>query len=356
MDKPESSLFGLPCLLFAIPTYLVMMLLAWQGRAATSAAASARHYLATIGLLATLHSVYMASVSAKYGVFCPYCTLMYAVNLLVTIFAVMASGDGLKGALQGALSGLGSLAAPMLPAAGVLGVALAASWLVYGQVEGRIAFDARFARCEAQDMFACAELVPMYREGSGVPAGSEVQARAALKKACDLGMQQACVDRADLACQEGEATGCRDLLASIHEATVKVDGAAEPGKTRQRRAARGACELGDSASCGAAAAGGTPAQPAGAKPGRESGQAAPRKRRSAAAGPSKADGERRGRLRHPGLSTRPRPGPCRRPGDPRLLEDSEWFQPLLTKPEAQLKEKHKDRCARVQALPDERRL
>ena len=64
LDKPESSLFGLPLSLFAVPTYLVMMMLAWRGRAATSAGTSSRHYLIAIGFLATLHSVYMGSVSA----------------------------------------------------------------------------------------------------------------------------------------------------------------------------------------------------------------------------------------------------------------------------------------------------
>ena len=272
MDKPESSLFGLPLSLFAVPTYLVMMFLAWRGRAADIVGSKARHYLAAIAFLATLHSVYMAGVSAKYGVFCPYCTLMYAVNLLVLIFAVMADGEGLTGALKSALGGLSSLAAPMVPAAGVLGVAMIASWLVYGQVEGRIAFDARFARCEASDMFACAELVPMYREGKGVPTGSEVQARAALKKACDLGMQQACVDRADLACQEGEATGCRDL-AGFHSRgyLVKIEGSAELRKDADAaaKARKRACELGDRPSCAGAEAGAvtaTATAPKGAKP------------------------------------------------------------------------------------------
>jgi protein-disulfide isomerase/uncharacterized membrane protein/peroxiredoxin len=257
MDKPESSLFGLPISLLAIPTYLVMMFLAWRGRASDAAGRSARTYLAGIGALAIVHSVYMASVSAKYGVFCPYCTLMYTVNILVTTFAILANGEGAMGTLKGALGHMTRLAPPMAQAAGVLAVSFIAAWLVYGQVEGRIAFDARFARCEASDMFACAELVPMYREGQGVPRGSEVQARAALKKACDLGMQQACVDRADLSCQEGEASGCA-ALAGFHTKgyLVKVEDAAElrrdaaaAATARQR-----ACDLGHRPSCSASAA------------------------------------------------------------------------------------------------------
>jgi protein-disulfide isomerase/thiol-disulfide isomerase/thioredoxin/uncharacterized membrane protein len=257
MDKPESSLFGLPISLWAIPTYLVMAFLAWRGRADDEAASHARVYLAGIGTLAVLHSAYMASVSAGYGVFCPYCTLMYAVNLGATIFAVMASGLGFKGALQGAIGATKAQAAPMAQAAGVLVVAGLAAWLTYGQAENRIAFDARFARCEGSDMFACAELVPMYRDGLGVPGGSEVQARAALKKACDLGMQQACVDRADLACQEGELSGCT-ALARFHTQgyLVKVADAAELRKdpTAALAANKRACELGHKPACAAAAA------------------------------------------------------------------------------------------------------
>jgi protein-disulfide isomerase/uncharacterized membrane protein/peroxiredoxin len=261
MDKPESSLFGLPISLLAIPTYLVMMFLAWRGQASSAAGRSARTYLAGIGTLAVLHSLYMASVSAKYGVFCPYCTLMYTVNILVTLFAVLANGEGLKGALKGALNSAASHAAPMAQAAGVLAVSFIAAYLIYGQVEGRIAFDARFARCEASDMFACAELVPMYREGQGVPRGSEVQARAALKKACDLGMQQACVDRADLSCQEGEASGCV-ALAGFHTKgfLVKVEDAAELRKDAAAAAAANqrACDLGHTASCSAKTNAATP--------------------------------------------------------------------------------------------------
>ncbi|MDP6944171.1 MAG: vitamin K epoxide reductase family protein, partial [Myxococcota bacterium] len=90
MDKPESSLFGLPISLLAIPTYLVMAFLAWRGGRDDDTATQARSYLAGIGLLTICHSVYMASVSTRYGVFCPYCTLMYAVNIGVTILAVRA--------------------------------------------------------------------------------------------------------------------------------------------------------------------------------------------------------------------------------------------------------------------------
>jgi len=258
MDKPESSLFGLPISLLAIPTYLVMAFLAWRGRRSDQSASDARCYLAAIGLLTVLHGLYMASVSAGYGVFCPYCTLMYAVNIGVTIFAVMAGGLGLKGTLQGALAGAKAQAAPMMPAAGVLVVTLVAAFLVYGQVRDRIAFDARFARCEASDMFACAELVPMYRLGQGVPAGSEVAARQALKKACDLGMQQACVDRADLSCQEGEIAGCVKLAGfHSHGYLVKVEGAAERRVDAAAAAAanKRACDLGHQPACAAVKAG-----------------------------------------------------------------------------------------------------
>ena len=253
LDKPESSLFGLPLSLLAVPTYLVMLFLAWRGRAADAKATQSRHFLAGIGALTVIHSAYMASVSAKYGVFCPYCTLMYAVNLGVTVCALLASSGGLKDAISGAFKGALSLAPPMLPAAGVLVAGFAITMPIYEEVKGRIAFDARFARCEASDMFACAELVPMYRDGDGVPRGSEIQARAALKKACDLGMQQACVDRADLACQEGEASGCKDLAAFHTKGfLLKVDGAVELKKNPEAAAAasKRACELGDKSSCG----------------------------------------------------------------------------------------------------------
>lgn len=266
MEKPESSLFGLPISLLAIPTYLVMAFLAWRGRGSDAAASDARNYLAGIGTLTVLHSVYMASVSAGYGVFCPYCTLMYAVNIGVTICAVLASGLGFKGTLQGALAAAKTRAAPMGMAAGALLVTGAAALLIYGQVQDRIAFDARFARCEASDMFACAELVPMYRQGQGVPSGSEIPARMALKKACALGMQQACVDRADLDCQEGEISGCLKL-AQFHTAgyLVKVEGAAER-RTDPAAAAtanKRACDLGHKPACTEAAAA-APAPTAGA--------------------------------------------------------------------------------------------
>ncbi|MGB0588168.1 MAG: redoxin family protein [Myxococcota bacterium] len=351
MDKPESSLFGLPVSLLAIPTYLVMMFLAWRGRASDAAARGARTYLAGIGALAIVHSIYMASVSAKYGVFCPYCTLMYAVNLLVTAFAISAHGDGLMGTLKGALSHVTRAAAPMAQAAGVLVISFIAAWLVYGQVEGRIAFDARFARCEASDMFACAELVPMYRDGQGVPRGSEVQARAALKKACDLGMQQACVDRADLSCQEGEASGCVDLAAFHTKGfLVKVADAAELRRdaTAAAAASQRACELGHQPSCAAKppAAGATGAATTSKAPPKRAAQP-PQAAAKAAAGSKPTPKLTENGWDYYEIPVGPRDhvfGPVNAPVTFVSFKDFECgFCRFVTNQEAQLKKKYKDK-------------
>ena len=207
LDKPESAIFGLPLSLYAIPTYVVMGFLALRALKNAAVAEAAVSYLATIGTLTVLHSGYMASVSAGYGVFCPYCALMYAVNVVVTITAFIAAGQSPFATIGHALRSVTRLTAPMASSAALLIIVGGGALWGFGQVHDRIGFDVTYDKCEDRDMFACAALSEMFAEGRGVVVHAE-GAQLAATKACDLGHQEMCVTSARAACEGGDGAAC----------------------------------------------------------------------------------------------------------------------------------------------------
>ncbi len=135
-----STVLGIPITIWAIPTYFVMLVLAWFGmqNEATEAdeeapdrAVRATDVLVLLAAGSMVYSVYLAYVQHfVIGAFCLYCATMYGAQLAVLIAATLASPNGIvdsiKNGFQTALNGV----SPVAPAAGVfaLGLAVGLVW------------------------------------------------------------------------------------------------------------------------------------------------------------------------------------------------------------------------------------
>lgn len=138
----SSMLFGLPVGLYAIPTYLVMALLAWTGLRGKEGSRSAVAYVAGIGFLTVIHSAYLAYVSTfVIGAYCLFCIGMYAVNLGATVLAIVSLGQGVGGAVSLAATSLGRRQGPLVAATVVLLVTGGASLAWYQSAADSMASD-----------------------------------------------------------------------------------------------------------------------------------------------------------------------------------------------------------------------
>src|SRR5262245_32868834 len=83
-----SELLGVPIAAFAVPTYLLVLILLWRRRSAPSLLA----YAFCVGLLTTLYSLFLLYVSStRIGFICLYCTGLYGVNVAIPLLTAVAS-------------------------------------------------------------------------------------------------------------------------------------------------------------------------------------------------------------------------------------------------------------------------
>ncbi|MGM0574286.1 MAG: vitamin K epoxide reductase family protein [Myxococcota bacterium] len=171
---PASQLFGLPIALFAIPTYLVLAFLAAAGLRAREGASRAVSYLAGIGVLTVGHAAWLAWVShSEIGFYCPYCMVMYGVNLGVTVLAFVARG-GVGPAVKEALGGVARFARPAPAAAAVLVLAGGLSVLTFQQTKASM-IEAEKARVAAEIADADTEADTSGDEAEAAEDGDEAK-------------------------------------------------------------------------------------------------------------------------------------------------------------------------------------
>ncbi len=120
---------GLPIALLGGAFYFTVVILVLRSLSRPSDPRPLR-IVALTSLVALAYSVVLAGVSfGAQGKLCPYCTVLYAVNLLLFVVAVVGSSEGMAGtirqSLASALSGLGASAAAAFV------VALAGGYAVY---------------------------------------------------------------------------------------------------------------------------------------------------------------------------------------------------------------------------------
>jgi thiol-disulfide isomerase/thioredoxin/uncharacterized membrane protein len=83
-----SELFGIPIAAFAIPTYLLVLILLWSRREAARLLA----YAFCIGILTTFYSLFLFYVSStKIGFICLYCVSLYGVNVAIPLLTLAAA-------------------------------------------------------------------------------------------------------------------------------------------------------------------------------------------------------------------------------------------------------------------------
>jgi protein-disulfide isomerase/uncharacterized membrane protein/peroxiredoxin len=136
-----ATILGLPLGLYAMPTYALMVFLAWMGlrsapsRERPNAAQTARTATAALGglaLLTVVFSLYLAYVSSVVlGAFCVFCITLYAINFGSLGMAVWALGDGFAGLVRSALRAVSAFQQPLLASLGVFLVAFAGAYGLY---------------------------------------------------------------------------------------------------------------------------------------------------------------------------------------------------------------------------------
>ena len=161
MTSPWSEIAGLPISLFAIPTYAVMIYLAYRGLSgviqpgkmwARTRGITSIAYLVLIGLLSCVYSGYLFYVSAfELDTFCIYCVALYTVNLGATGLAVWSAPVGFGDLLKDGMSRVFRIQEPMVSSALVFLVAVGLSYTVYQDKLGEMS-GSRFD--EIDDLFA----------------------------------------------------------------------------------------------------------------------------------------------------------------------------------------------------------
>jgi protein-disulfide isomerase/thiol-disulfide isomerase/thioredoxin/uncharacterized membrane protein len=129
-SSSHSTVLGIPIALWALPTYLMMILLSWFGMQNEAEhrerAIRATNLLVVLGVLSMCYSAYLAYVQAVLiGKRCLYCYGMYAMQLGVLVSAAVSTpssfAQAMKDGLSTALGGRDILA----PAAVTFGLTLA---------------------------------------------------------------------------------------------------------------------------------------------------------------------------------------------------------------------------------------
>jgi uncharacterized membrane protein len=86
--SPWSELFGVPIAAYAIPTYLLLLVLTWSDRSRTRTMA----YAFCIGLLTTAASAFLFYISkTQIGFLCLWCMRLYVVNISIPILAALVA-------------------------------------------------------------------------------------------------------------------------------------------------------------------------------------------------------------------------------------------------------------------------
>src|SRR5437867_3379940 len=83
-----SELFGVPIAAYAIPTYLLVLILVWGSRARPSMLA----YAFCIGLLTSLSSLFLLYISkTQIGFLCIWCMRLYAINVSIPVLTALGA-------------------------------------------------------------------------------------------------------------------------------------------------------------------------------------------------------------------------------------------------------------------------
>ena len=141
MTSQWSEIAGLPISLFAIPTYAVMIYLAYRGLSGTiqpgkmwarARGITSVSYLVLIGLLSCVYSSYLFYISAfELDTFCIYCVALYAVNLGATVLAAWAVPVKFGALVKDGLAQVFRIQEPMVSSALVFLVAVGLSYTIY---------------------------------------------------------------------------------------------------------------------------------------------------------------------------------------------------------------------------------
>ncbi|HEU5181966.1 MAG TPA: redoxin domain-containing protein [Candidatus Polarisedimenticolia bacterium] len=98
-----SELLGVPIAAFAIPTYLLVLLLLWKARRTPRLLA----YAFSIGMLTVLYSAFLFYLSSTHiGFICLYCASLYGINLTIPILTALAARRSPGSLLRDTLSDL----------------------------------------------------------------------------------------------------------------------------------------------------------------------------------------------------------------------------------------------------------
>ena len=98
-----SELLGVPIAAFAMPTYLLVLLLIWRSRRSESLLA----YAFSIGVLTLLYSVFLFYLSkTQIGFICLYCVGLYGVNVSIPLLTALAARRSPLSLIRGTISDL----------------------------------------------------------------------------------------------------------------------------------------------------------------------------------------------------------------------------------------------------------
>ena len=119
-----SELLGVPIAAFAIPTYLLVLLLLWKARSYPRLLA----YAFSIGILTVLYSAFLLYLSStRIGFLCLYCASLYGVNLAIPLLTALAARKSPGSLVRDTLSDLMGWPRPLRVTACVFLALLAAT-------------------------------------------------------------------------------------------------------------------------------------------------------------------------------------------------------------------------------------
>jgi protein-disulfide isomerase/uncharacterized membrane protein len=136
-SSKESLVLGIPISIWAIPTYFVMLVLAWFGlqeaqesdsRETQAKRVSALNILVLLGTVSIVYSCYLAYIQyVKIGAFCLFCSVMYVAQIGTTVCAALATPTRFSQCFtEGFKAALGA-SQPIALSALVFGLSLGAS-------------------------------------------------------------------------------------------------------------------------------------------------------------------------------------------------------------------------------------